>query len=174
MSGSNIILTRNLAGVEDLLLSSDSSQVNQTRNGVSIPITPINASNIPFSDTQSIEQRISSISSPTSQLLAVSDALSISDRTITLNKGDGTSETVDVPDTDLSSVVATNSVQALASTDAISISGRTITLNKGNGTSETVTVPETTIPAASNNSFGGLKVRLDGTTLHIRNDGNDA
>jgi len=78
-----------------------------------------------------------------SQALHSTDALRINGRTIYLYKGNGTSENVTIPTTDLSAYattsyvsgnyVAKTSSQALHSTDALRLSGSTLYLYKGNG-----------------------------------------
>jgi len=69
------------------------------------------------------------------QVLNSSDALSISGYTLSLNKGNGSSESVTLP--------STNTAQLLASPSALGIDGSILTLNKGNGSSESVTLPST-------------------------------
>jgi len=53
-------IKKELAAKQDLLLSADNTGVQQTRNGQVVTVNPINASVIPYSDTESIMEAINS------------------------------------------------------------------------------------------------------------------
>lgn len=51
-----VIIERNLAGLEDLLFGT--GVVTQSRGGKDVPVTRINAKNLPFDETRSLSQAI--------------------------------------------------------------------------------------------------------------------
>lgn len=54
--GERIQIERNLAGLEDLLFGF--GIINQTRDGEVVPVTKINAGNLPFSETENLAEKM--------------------------------------------------------------------------------------------------------------------
>lgn len=81
--------------------------------------------------------------------LNVNVALTISDKTITLRKGDLSTDTIDLTSL-LSSYVLINSKHSLNANVALTISNNIITLRKGDGTTDTIDLTS----AFQNNAFG--------------------
>jgi len=105
------------------------------------------------------------------QSLSATNALGINNYTLSLNKGDGSTETISLPQTNLSTYVQQNSNRALHSTDALRIGDNVIYLYKGDGSFESVNISEGIPDYISKSSIQALHateaLRISGNTISL-------
>jgi len=105
------------------------------------------------------------------QSLSDTNALGINNYILSLNKGDGSTETITLPQTDLSTYTQQDSNRVLHSTDALRIGDNVIYLYKGDGSFESVNISEGIGNYVSKSSIQALHatdaLRLSGDTLSL-------